>query len=103
MPSGLSHIYVLGIAIKGVDLRSRIICPKDEDFKTKSDEYASYLINCGHNKEHVLEKFNEVSNLSQDEARTRRIKSVENHCVFSIIYKLIRPYSFVFSRFLTPP
>ena len=62
------------------------ICSKDEDFKTKSDEYVSYLIKCGHDKEHVLEKFNEVSNLRRDEARTRRINSGGNHCVLSVKY-----------------
>ena len=76
---------IRGIA-KGVALRLRRICSKDEDFKTKSDEYASYLIKCGHDKEHVLEKFNEVSNLRRDEARTRRINSVGNHCVLSVKY-----------------
>ena len=35
---------------------------------------------------HVLEKFNEVSNLRRDEARTRRINSVGNHCVLSVKY-----------------
>ena len=76
---------IRGIA-KGVALRLRRICSKDEDFKTKSDEYTSYLINCGHDKEHVLEKFNEVSNLRRDEAHTRRINSVGNHCVPSVKY-----------------
>ena len=70
---------ILGIA-KGVALRLRRICSKEEDFHAKSAEYANYLIECGHEKEHVLDKFREVGNISREDARKSKKKSKEGYC-----------------------
>ena len=70
---------ILGIA-KGVALRLRRICSKEEDFRAKSAEYANYLIECGHEKEHVLDKFREVGNISREDARKSKKKSNEGYC-----------------------
>ncbi len=82
---------IRGIA-KGVALRlRRIYVPKRRILRPKSKEYSNYLINCGHDKDHVLEKFNEVSSLSREEARTRRYKPEGSYCVFSVKYSLRGP------------
>jgi hypothetical protein len=70
---------ILGIA-KGVALRLRRICSKEQDFRAKSAEYANYLIECGHGKEHVLDKFREVGNISREDARKSKKKSNEGYC-----------------------
>ena len=70
---------ILSIA-KGVALRLLSICSKEEDFRAKSAEYANCLIECGHEKEHVLNKFREVGNISREDARKSKKKSNEGYC-----------------------
>ena len=59
---------ILGIA-KGVALRIRRICSEEENFRNKSEEYANYLITCGHDEQHVRNKFAEVASMTRQEAR----------------------------------
>ena len=76
---------MLGIA-KGSILRLRRICSNDDDFKVKSEEYASYSIACGHDEMHVLEKFREVGNMIREEARKRRKKNLIVVIVFLVLH-----------------
>ena len=72
-----------GIA-KGVALRLRRICSDENDFRERSKEYIQYLLECGHDKTHVVEKFKEVTDITREEARRSRRKVDGGHCVFSV-------------------
>lgn len=72
---------LLGIA-KGVALRLRRICSQENDYLVKSDEYANYLIQCGHEKSHVLKQFEEVGAMTRQEARKSKKKCKEKSVVF---------------------
>ena len=76
---------MLGIP-KGVPLRLRRICSQDDDFKVKSEEYIEYLIQCGHDGDHVRSIFKEVSNMTRQEARKSKAKRDGNFCVLSVKY-----------------
>ena len=72
---------IVGIA-RGVALRLRRICSDDNDFWYRSKEYSKYLIDCGHDKEHVLRVFNETGNISRQEARNSKRKIEGRPCTF---------------------
>ena len=72
---------IVGIA-RGVALRLRRICSDDNDFRDRSKEYSKYLIDCGHDKEHVLRVFNEIGNISRQEARKSKRKIEGRPCTF---------------------
>ena len=76
---------ILGIPT-GVALRLHRICSKDDDFKVKTEEYINYLIQCGHDENHVRNIFKEVSNLTRQEARKSKDKCDGNFCVLSVKY-----------------
>ena len=67
-------------------LRLRRICSKDDDFRVKSEEYINYLIQCGHDENHVRNIFKEVFNLTRQEARKSKDKRDSNFCVLSVKY-----------------
>ena len=69
---------------KGVALRLRRICSDENDFRERSKEYIQYLLECGHDKTHVVEKFKEVTDITREEARRSRRKVDGGHCVFSV-------------------
>jgi hypothetical protein len=73
---------ILGIA-KGVSLRIRRICSEEEDFRNKSDEYANYLITCGHDEQHVPNKFAEVASMTRQEAGRSKKRFNRNLYIFS--------------------
>ena len=91
-----SHVYLNAISshpksqiraiAKSVALRLRRICSEDSDFYVKSKVYAQYLIDCGHNSAHVNTVFEEVGNMTRDEARKSKPKSKGNKCVFVTKY-----------------
>ena len=92
-----SHVYLnarsshpksqIRAIAKGVALRLRriYICSEDSDFYVKSKVYAHYLIDCGHNSAHVNRVFEEVGNMTRDEARKSKPKPKGNKCVFVTI------------------
>ena len=68
-----SHLYlnashpkshIVGIA-KVVELKLRRICSDDGDFQDKTKEYCKYLIDCGHDREHVDKVFNEIGTMTR--------------------------------------
>ena len=71
---------------KGVALRIRRICSEEEDFRVKSLEYANFLIQCGHDKQHVFKQFAEVALMTRHEARRPNCKSSKNLCILSTKY-----------------
>ena len=73
---------ILGIP-KGVALRIRRICLEKNDFSSKSKEYANYLMACGHDKQRVRNKFDEVATMTREEARKKKKKEDKNLCIFS--------------------
>ena len=91
-----SHVYLnarsshpksqIRAIAKGVALRLRRICSEDSDFYVKSKVYAQYLIDCGHNSAHVNRVFEEVGNMTRDEARKSKPKTEGNKCVFITKY-----------------
>ena len=72
---------ILGIA-RVVALRLWRICSENDDFYINSKEYCQYLVDCGHNKEHVFNIFNQVGCMTREEARKNKPKVSGNHCVF---------------------
>ena len=91
-----SHVYLnarsshpksqIRAIAKSVALRLRRICSEDSDFYVKSKVYAQYLIDCGHNSAHVNRVFEEVGNMTRDEARKSKPKSKGNKGVFVTKY-----------------
>ena len=56
---------------KGVALRLRRICSTDDDYKQKSAEYTSYLVNLGHNAQSVKKSFDNVNKKYRIDARKK--------------------------------
>ena len=50
------------------------------------EEYIEYLIQCGHDGDHVRSIFKEVSNMTRQEARKSKAKRDGNFCVLSVKY-----------------
>ena len=71
--SSYPKAQIVGTA-RGVALRLGRICSDDNDFRHKSKEYSKYLIDCGHDQEHVLRVFNEIGNIRRQEARKSKHK-----------------------------
>ena len=67
-------------------MRLRRICSQDDDFKVKSEEYIEYLIQCGHDRDHIRSIFKEVSNMTRQEARKSKAKRDSKFCVLSVKY-----------------
>ena len=86
---------ILGI-VKGVALRIRRICSMETDYKVKSNEYAKYLIECGHDEKHVWEKFKEVEAITRSEARRKRKKITINQSCFLVNIILVCQISQIF-------
>ena len=63
-------------------MRLRRICSDDNDFRQKSKEYSKYLTNCGHDSEHVLRVFDEIGNMTRQEARKSKRKIGARLCAF---------------------
>ena len=64
-----TYIYqILGIA-KGVALRLRRLCSRDDAFFDKSRIYIKYLIDCGHDSAQINRAFEVVSAITRVEAR----------------------------------
>lgn len=64
MPNRVSpKSQILGI-VKGVALRIRRICFKEDVFRDKYKEYANYLIACGHDNQHVKNTFEKVATMT---------------------------------------
>ena len=92
-----SHVYLnarsshprsqIRAIAKSVVLRLGRICSEDRDFYVKSKVYAQYLIDCGRrNSAHVNRVFEEVGNMTRDEARKSKPKPKGNKCVFVTKY-----------------
>lgn len=96
------HSQIFGIA-KELALRLRKICSDDEDFQKKKKECCQYLIDCGHDRKHVLKVLNEISNVTRQERRQSKRKAKSNHCVFISkfnprlpnIYQIVKKHSTV--------
>ena len=73
---------ILGIA-RGVALRLRRICSDEDDFRQNSTaEYYKYLIDCGHDREHVFKVFDEIGCMTRHEARkSKRQGTRDRTCV----------------------
>ena len=55
--------------------------------KSKAREkYIEYLIQCGHDGDHVRSIFKEVPNMTRQEARKSKAKRDSNFCVLSVKY-----------------
>ena len=67
-------------------MRLRRICSQDDDFKVRSEEYIEYLIQCGHDRDHIRSIFQEVSNMTRQEARKSKAKQDSKFCVFCVKY-----------------
>ena len=85
-----SHVYLnarsshpksqIRAIAKGVALKLRSICSEDSDFHVKSKVYAQYLIDCSHNSVHVNRVFEEVGNMTWDEACKSKPKGNKCFC-----------------------
>ena len=71
---------ISGIA-KGVALRIWRISSEEDDFRNNSEEYANFLIACGHDKHHVRNKFAEDASMTRQEARKVQKRFNRNLCV----------------------
>ena len=72
---------------KGVALRLRRICSRDEDYQSKSREYSAYLVGRGHDPKTVVSNFKEVGRMTRSEARRKKVKDVRNNpIIFSTMY-----------------
>ena len=69
--------------IKGVALRSPIICSSMDNFKIKSSEYMVYLVARGHSAKLGKYEFDKVSSISRHEARKKVKKSFESKVIFT--------------------
>jgi hypothetical protein len=69
-----------------------------QDFHDKSEEYANYLITCGHDEQHVRNKFAEVASMTRQEARRSKKRSNINVCIFSGKYNPRGPESVRFKK-----
>ena len=76
---------IRGIA-KGVALRLRRICSQDRDFQEKSKLYSKFLIDCGHDSNHVYNAFKEVESMTREQARKSKPKKKGNKCMFVTRY-----------------
>jgi hypothetical protein len=69
---------------KGVALRLRRICSREEDYELKSKEYSAYLVGRGHDPKVVRKNFAEVGKIPRDVARAKRNRdSSKNRIIFS--------------------
>ena len=72
---------------KGVALRLRRICSRDEDFDLKSKEYIAYLVGRGHDPKVVHRNFSDVRKIPRDVARAKKVRaSGKNRIVFSTMF-----------------
>lgn len=92
-----SHLYlhasschnkssIVGIQ-KGVALRLRRICSRDEEYERKSKEYSKYLVGRGHDPKIVSKNFTEVGRMKRCEARTKKNRNtVDKPIIFSTMF-----------------
>ena len=97
-----SHLYlhatschkqssVVGIQ-KGVALRLRRICSREEDFERKSKEYSAYLVGRGHDPQKVRTNFEDVGKISRVAARAKKQpRSQNNPVIFSTVFSPLAP------------
>ena len=89
-----SHLYLHAMSChkkaslegiqKGVALRLRRICSRDEDFEMKAKEYSAYLVGRGHDPKVVRKNFTEVGKIPRDVARRKKNQdSPKNRIIFS--------------------
>ena len=72
---------------KGVALRLRRICSSEENYNEKSEEYAKYLVNRGHDLKSVRKCFNDIGNISRANARKKvTSRNEKSLVVFSTSY-----------------
>ena len=76
---------IRGIAL-GVPLRLRRICSQDRDFQEKSKLYKKFLIDFGHDSNHVCNAFKKVEFMAREQARESKPKKKDNKCVFVTKY-----------------
>ena len=63
---------------RGIDLRLKRICDRDEKFTVRSNEYKNYLIVRNYKPKVVEKHFSEISKLSRAEARQTKPKQQVN-------------------------
>ena len=72
---------------KGVALRLRRICSRDEDYELKSKEYGAYLVSRGHDPKLVRKNFQNVGEMSRDAARVKKERNLDTQpIIFSTLF-----------------
>ena len=59
---------------KGVALRLKRLCSLENEFDRKSKEYQAFLVSRGHDPINIIENFEQVKNVSRNEARKKQSK-----------------------------
>ena len=71
---------------KGVALRLRRICSSDDEYLSKSKEYAQFLVDRGHSSNEVKKVFEDIGKIPRLEARKKVDNNAFNKIIFSTSY-----------------
>ena len=87
MPSACYPSNNINNVPRGIALRLKRICDRDEKFTVRSNEYKNYLIARDYKPKVIEKHFNEISKLTRAEAREINLKEQANdRILFSATY-----------------